>query len=1330
MRRVERPVAVRGKAVWPGRPYPLGATFDGQGVNVALFSAHAEKVELCLFDATGRRETDRITLPEYTDQVWHGYLPEAQPGLIYGYRVYGPYRPEEGHRFNPHKLLIDPYAKALTGTFRWSDVHFGYRVGSRREDLSFDRRDNVSGMPKCVVIDPGFVWGGDAHPNTPWSETIIYEAHVKGMTQLHPDVPPALRGSYAGLASLPVIEYLVKLGITAIELMPVHSFIDERMLKERGLSNYWGYNTLCFFAPEQRYCSPGGTLSEFKTMVRRLHAAGIEVFLDVVYNHTAEGNHLGPTLSFRGIDNASYYRLDPSQPRFYVDVTGTGNTLNIANPPVLQLVMDSLRYWVEEMHVDGFRFDLAASLGREGDHRFDPGAGFFDAVRQDPVLGRVKLIAEPWDIGAEGYRLGGHGPRWAEWNDRFRDVVRAFWRGDERMVPELATRLLGSSDLFEHQGRRPGASINPVTTHDGFTLADLVSFNDKHNEANGEGNFDGHNHNISWNCGVEGPTSDAQVRALRERQKRNFLGTLLISQGTPLLLMGDELGRSQRGNNNAYCQDNEISWVNWPSVDAQGRAMLRFVADLISFRKRHPVLRRPRFLHGHAISRQGLPDVSWLRADGTAMESADWQNPQLRCIGFLLCGEAGEYRNERGEALDDSTLLVVLNAGAARVEFRLPLLDRGAWVRHFDTSIAGPVEPTAHAPGSLFVAETRSFALFELVGRAAGTAAQEDDMHFGPKQLPDGSTLFSLWAPAAKQIELIPGSAALRGAVPMKANDAGWHRVTVHGFSPGERYQFRINSEMTVPDPAARVQAGDVHGPSILTASEDYNWRETGWLGRPWHEMVLYEMHVGTFTAAGTLSAARQRLAELAELGVTAISLMPMVDFAGERGWGYDGVLLYALKRAYGSPAELKEFVDDAHGLGLAVILDAVYNHFGPDGNYLTATAPQFFRYDISTPWGAALDFRHSEVRRFFIDAALHWLQTYRLDGLRLDAVHAIADDSSPHFVRELSARIRDRFGSERHVHLLIENDDNRASYLERRPGELPACDGQWNDDYHHAAHVLLTGETGGYYADYADAPVRRIAQALIEGFCYQGERSQYRAGRLRGEPSAHLPPTAFVNFLQNHDQVGNRAFGERLTQLAPAPAVQAMQGLLLIAPHIPMLFMGEEWGAQTPFLFFCDFHGDLARQVLEGRRREFARFPAFADPSQRERIADPNAPETFAASKLDWHEAASPAGQAWRRRVQELLHIRRDRIVPYLAALGGHAAEGGTVGDRGLAVSWRLEGGRRLSVIAQLGPEAGRGFASPPGDLLWASDPALSTMIRAGSMPAWSVAWFLAGPD
>jgi len=648
-------------AVWPGRPFPRGATWDGEGVNCSLFAANAEKVELCIFDASGRNEVQRITLRECTDGIWHGYLPEARPGMLYGYRVHGPYDPARGHRFNPNKLLIEPYAKHIQGEVRWSDAHFGYRIRHAKADLSFDRRDNAADMPKCRVIDPAFTWGDDRPPRTPWHDTVIYEMHVRGHTMRHPDVPPALRGTYAALATAPVIDHLLRLGVTAVELMPVHTFIDDRHLLDRGLRNYWGYNSIGFFAPHMRY-SATGRASEFKTMVKTLHSAGIEVILDVVYNHTAEGNELGPTLSFRGVDNASYYRLTPDNPRYYMDFTGCGNTLNMQHPRVLQLLMDSLRYWALEMHVDGFRFDLASALAREL-FEVDRLGSFFDTVGQDPVLSQMKLIAEPWDVGAGGYQVGNFPHGWTEWNDKYRDTVRAYWKGDEGKLGDFARRFTGSSDLYESGGRRPHASVNFITAHDGFTLRDLVSYNEKHNELNGEGGRDGHDDNCSWNCGIEGATADPGMLALRMQQSRNLVATLLLSQGLPMLLAGDELGHTQLGNNNVYCQDNETSWLDWQPDEAK-EAFTEFVARVLELRRQHPVFSRRRFLKDS--------EVTWLAPDAREMTRADWDKSYARCIGVYLSGTAIERVDRRGRAVTDDDFLVLFNAHHEPIPFLLP----------------------------------------------------------------------------------------------------------------------------------------------------------------------------------------------------------------------------------------------------------------------------------------------------------------------------------------------------------------------------------------------------------------------------------------------------------------------------------------------------------------------------------------------------------------------------------------------------------------------------------------------------------------------------------
>ena len=655
--------------IWRGRPSPRGASWDGLGVNFALFSEHAEHVELCVFDASGRHELQRIALPEQTDHVFHGFLPQARPGLLYGYRVYGPYRPLDGHRYNGHKLLLDPYARNIVGALRWHDALFGYRIGHADGDLSFDRRDSAAYMPRCKVLESAFSWGDDRPPNVPWHETVIYEAHVRGFTMRHTDVPEAFRGTYAGLSCSAVVEYLKRLGVTTLELMPVHSFVDDRHLLERGLRNYWGYNTIGYFAPDHRY-SASGKVNEFKAMVRTLHAAGIEVILDVVYNHTAEGNEFGPTLSFRGLDNAAYYRLAPDARRHYQDFTGCGNTLNMQHPRVLQLLTDSLRYWVTEMHVDGFRFDLASALAREL-YEVDRLGAFFDVLRQDPVLAQVKLIAEPWDLGSGGYQVGNFPVGWTEWNDKYRDTMRAYWKGDGGLIGEFAQRLTGSSDLYNRSSRRPYASINFVAAHDGLTLADVVSYNDKHNQANGEGNRDGHGHNLSWNCGAEGPTDNATVLALRARQQRNFIASLLLSQGVPMLLAGDEFGRSQQGNNNAYCQDNAISWVDWTPSPAQA-SLLAFTQQLSALRAAHPVFRRRDFFQDRPLMGSQVRDIVWLQPDGSEMSQQAWQQGFARALAVFLSGESLKELDWRGQPVRDDSFLLMFNAAAEGVEFTLP----------------------------------------------------------------------------------------------------------------------------------------------------------------------------------------------------------------------------------------------------------------------------------------------------------------------------------------------------------------------------------------------------------------------------------------------------------------------------------------------------------------------------------------------------------------------------------------------------------------------------------------------------------------------------------
>jgi glycogen operon protein len=699
---------------YSGNPYPLGATWDGSGVNFALFSENAERVDLCIFDRPyGAPEVARIRIREQTDNVWHVYLPEARPGMIYGFRVYGPFDPANGHRFNHHKLLLDPYAKTTTGAIEWSDAMFGYPVENDEEDrdLAFDDRDNAAGMPKAVVIESAFTWGEDRPPRTPWSDTVIYEAHVKGLTKLHPELEPNVRGTYAGLADHRIISYLQDLGVTAIELMPVHQFVKDKHLIDKGLSNYWGYNTIGFFAPDPRYSAssaPGARVNEFKTMVKSLHWAGIEVILDVVYNHTAEGNQYGPTLSFRGIDNRAYYRLVPGDERYYVDYTGTGNTLNPLHPRAIQLIMDSLRYWVLEMHVDGFRFDLAAALAR-GLHEADRLSAFFDIIHQDPVLSHVKLIAEPWDVGAGGYQVGNFPVLWTEWNGRYRDAIRRFWRGDHDQVAELGYRLTGSSDLYAHNGRAPTASINFITAHDGFTLRDLVSYNEKHNEDNGEGGLDGTNDNLSWNHGAEGETHDQAINDLRWRQMRNLMTTLLVSQGVPMILHGDEFGRSQGGNNNAYCQDNETSWMKW-HLTPRERQMLVWTKLVVKLRRDHPVFRRRRYFQGRPIRGAGVKDIYWIQPDGTEMNDETWSDDD-QAIGVYIAGAAADLLDERGDPARDDNILILLNSHDEDIEFTLPPQGRrrSGWRIEVDT--ARPLERRRAVRGTAYRLERRSIAV-------------------------------------------------------------------------------------------------------------------------------------------------------------------------------------------------------------------------------------------------------------------------------------------------------------------------------------------------------------------------------------------------------------------------------------------------------------------------------------------------------------------------------------------------------------------------------------------------------------------------------------------
>jgi isoamylase len=658
----------------PGLPYPLGAKPDGVGVNFAVFSANAEKIDLCIFDPSGRKELARLALPECTNEVWHGYLPDAGPGLLYGYRAHGPYDPQRGHRFNPHKLLLDPYAKKLSGPLRWNDALFGYRMHSQKMDLSFDRRDSAPAMMKAVVVEDLYNWDNDRRPEVPWSKTVIYEAHVRGISMLRDDIHPHQRGTIAALANPRFIDHLQKIGVTTVELMPVHAFLQDQFLIEKGLRNYWGYSPIGFFAPEPGYLSGG--LNEIRMAVRRLHAAGIEVILDVVYNHTASGNELGPTICFRGLDNASYFRLMPGNERYYINETGCGNTLNISHPRVLQMVMDSLRYWAESFHIDGFRFDLGATLGREGTG-FDPGSGFFDAIMQDPVLSRMKLISEPWDIGPGGYQLGNHPPGFAEWNDQFRDGVRRFWRGDPGQRADFAARLSGSSDLFNRRWRKPWASINYVASHDGFTMQDLLSYTEKHNEANGENGNDGHSENFSANWGVEGPTDDPAILELRDKVRRAMLATVMFSQGTPMIVAGDEFGRTQNGNNNAYCQDNELSWVDWKAATTpESKSLIDYVCRIAALRRNFEALQAGRYLHGAEVA-PGMPDIEWFCEGGKPLSADAWQNPEARAFAVR--------RAAAGRDGEPDAVLLFINGGHEPLRFQFPDADRN-WHQLLDSA--------------------------------------------------------------------------------------------------------------------------------------------------------------------------------------------------------------------------------------------------------------------------------------------------------------------------------------------------------------------------------------------------------------------------------------------------------------------------------------------------------------------------------------------------------------------------------------------------------------------------------------------------------------------
>ncbi|MDH4182722.1 MAG: glycogen debranching protein GlgX [Nitrospinota bacterium] len=1322
-------------AVWPGKPYPLGATWDGEGVNFAIFSENAHKVELCLFDQKGKRNAVTISMRWQTDHIWHCYLPEAEPGLLYGYRVHGDYRPGQGLRFNPNKLLLDPYAKEIAGPLVWNDALFGYRIGHGKQDLSYDRRDSAPFMPKCKVIDPAFTWPDDKPLKTPWHDTVIYELHVKGFTMTHPEVPKALRGTFAGLAAAPVIDHFKRLGVTAVELLPVHCFLDDRHLVDRGLRNYWGYNSIGYFAPDNRYFA-SSRVSEFKTMVKRLHSAGIEVILDVVYNHTAEGNHLGPTLSLRGIDNQAYYRAVQEDPRYYMDFTGCGNTLNMTHPRVLQLIMDSLRYWVLEMHVDGFRFDLASALAREL-FEVDRLGAFFDIIHQDPVLSQVKLIAEPWDLGEGGYQVGNFPVGWTEWNAKYRDTVRAYWKGDGGLIGELAYRLTGSSDLYERAGRRPYASINFITAHDGFTLNDLVSYNNKRNDANLENSADGESNNLSWNCGGsnddDGPTEVVRIQELRQRQKRNFLATLFLSQGVPMLLAGDEMGRTQYGNNNAYCQDNPLSWVNW-ELSSQDKDLLAFTQSLIRIRKEHPVFRRRHFFQGRKIRGTEIKDLVWLNPEGQEMTEEEWSMSHARALGVRLSGEGLDEWDEKGRKVGDDDFLLLMNAHHEPVDFVLPSFRPDTnWISILETGPRWNKDgEKVHKCGQTISLDSRALLLLRqepaLLESRFGFSRHE--MPFGAEIMNDGRVRFSLWAPSADTVTLLLENSSGHVTLPMAKQDGGWFEFMTNQAEAATRYRYRIDEDHIVPDPASRFQPEDPQGPSQVVDPGAWRWRDEKWRGRPWEETVIYEIHVGAFSESGTFQGVKKRLDYLVSLGVTALELMPLSEFPGKRNWGYDGVLPFAPDSAYGSPEDLKDLIDTAHAKGLMVFLDVVYNHFGPEGNYLHLYAPQFFTDRHKTPWGSAINFDGENiglVRDFIIHNALFWLEEYHFDGLRLDAVHAIFDDSSPDILEDLAQAVQKGPGAERHVHLMLENDDNAAHYLKRDSSGIPLdYVAQWNDDIHHALHVIATGQTSGYYSDYAQDPVKLLGRCLTEGFAYQGDPSAYRGGAVRGEPSTHIPITGFISFLQNHDQVGNRALGERISELAPPEAVRAVTEVMLLSPAPPMLFAGQEWGCKRPFPFFCDFKGELAKAVTEGRRAEFARFPEFNDPEKRALIPDPNSEATFRSAKLDWGCLETPGYLEWLELHRRLLALRRKYITPRLKGIQAGGAVYRTFGQKALYVQWTMADQSRLALYANLGPAGETLEERPAGARIYQSPGMGSQDGAVTELEPWSVLWLL----
>lgn len=1230
--------------ILPGNSYPLGATWDGKGVNFAIFSENATGIELCLFDSK-ENETGSIKLTERTHHVWHVYIPGLKPGQLYGYRVYGPFEPMAGHRFNPYKLLIDPYAKAISGPIKWHDALFGYILNHKDSDLSFNNEDSSPYMPKSVVIDPSYDWAGDVSPNIPYYKTIIYEMHVKGFTKLNKNIPPELRGTYAAIAMPETIDYLLSLGITAVELMPVHHFVSDRHLIEKKLTNYWGYNSIGFFAPDACYSglgTHGEQVKEFKDMVKALHGAGIEVILDVVFNHTAEGNHMGPTISFRGIDNLSYYRLVPENRRFYMDYTGTGNTLNMMNPSVLRIIMDSLRYWILEMHVDGFRFDLAAALAREL-HEVDQLGAFFDIIHQDPVISQTKLIAEPWDLGEGGYQVGKFPPGWSEWNGKYRDCIRTYWKSHDNTLAEFALRFTGSSDLYSDSRRLPTASINFVACHDGFTLEDLVSYNNKHNDANLEGNKDGESHNRSWNCGVEGQTNDPEILNLRNRQKRNFLATLFLSMGVPMLLSGDEFGRTQKGNNNAYCQDNEISWLDWDNIDED---LLDFTRKLIKLRKQHPVFSSPNWFQGKPIKGKGLADIAWFQPNGNEMLDVDWNKSFAKSLAIFLNGHGINARDKHGKKIADDNFYVIFNAHYEPLTFILPDKKWGnPWQRIFDTSDPSVEEQELfYNAGDNIYVEARSVVLL----RHSSLKYKKTDLslefaidkkNLGISFAVNAAEIL-LWAPFAKSVDIEIFSHDNKKVSLQKKEHGYWFGVSKE-IQRESLYKFLIDGKESLPDPASVSQPEDVHGVSAATDLLDFRWEDRKWENIALSSMIIYELHVGAFTEKGTFDAVISKLDYLKDLGVNVIEIMPVSQFPGSRNWGYDGVYPFCAQNSYGGAKGLQKLVNECHKKGIAVALDFVCNHLGPEGNYLSKFGP-YFTDKYKTPWGLAINYddEHSDgVRRYFIECALMWLRDFHIDALRIDAAHAIKDFSAFHILKELKhyvGLLNEKTGRLHYV--FAESDLNDVKYIDSFENGGYGLDAVWSDDFHHALHALVTGEKNGYYCDFGS--ISNLVKAFRSAFVYDGCYSNFRK-RCFGSKTIKNTGDQFIVFSQNHDQVGNRMKGDRLSTLISFDMLKVVAASIMMAPYIPLLFMGEEYAEKSPFLYFIS-HTDhaLIKNVSHGRKNEFKEFHLEGE------APEPHLQETFLKSKLKWNFKESDKTKKILEFYKKIIKIRKNHPV------------------------------------------------------------------------------------